>query len=133
MTGNFRTQVFCWAYEIMKSTGKCFAVCLAKSWALYRLAKAMQEGTVTFAYEKTDGTLRKAQGTLREVQTKGTGKENFKVMCYYDVEVGGFRSFRIENLVTIYLHHPKKTVGFPAPSSRNTFKKNAYDNKFSPE
>ncbi len=104
MKKNFRTIVFKWAYEIARSTGKCFAVCLAKAWALYRLKKSMKIGIVSFAYEKADGTLRKAKGTLKDVQNliKGTGKDNFKSLCYFDVEASAFRSFRIENLITVY-------------------------------
>lgn len=104
MRTNFRTQVFKRAYELAKSTGKYFSVCLAKAWALYRLIKAMKNGVIMFAYEKADGSLRKAKGTLKDVQhlIKGTGKESFKTVNYYDVEAMSFRSFRIENFITIY-------------------------------
>lgn len=104
MKTNFRTQVFRRAYELAWSTGKCFSVCLTKAWALYRLIKAMKSGVVSFAYEKADGSLRKAKGTLKDIQSfiKGAGKESFKTVCYFDVEAGAFRSFRIENLITIY-------------------------------
>ncbi len=56
----FRTKVFRQAWEMVKKTGKTFAVCLAKAWALYRLKREMSKGVVKFAYEKIDGTLRKA-------------------------------------------------------------------------
>lgn len=36
---NFRTKVFKQAHELMRATGKAFAVCLSKAWALYRLTK----------------------------------------------------------------------------------------------
>jgi hypothetical protein len=29
----FRTKVFHWAHELVRTTGKAFAVCLAKAWA----------------------------------------------------------------------------------------------------
>lgn len=104
MKTNFRSKVFSWAYEIAKATGKQFAVCLAKAWALYRLKKAMKNGVVSFAYEKADGTLRKAKGTLKEVQDfiRGTGKDKTNASPYFDTEAHAFRSFKIENLVTIY-------------------------------
>ena len=59
---------------------------------------------VTFAYEKADGSLRKAKGTLQDVQNliKGTGPENYKTVRYFDVEANGFRSFKVENLITTY-------------------------------
>ena len=100
---NFRTKVFKQAHELMRATGKAFAVCLSKAW-LYRLTKRMRREIVTFAYEKADGSLRKAKGTLQDVQNliKGTGPENYKTVRYFDVEANGFRSFKVENLITTY-------------------------------
>lgn len=104
MKRSFRHKVFCMAYELAKATGKTFAVCISKAWALYRLTKQMHSGIVSFAYEKVDGSLRKAKGTLKDIQDliKGTGKENYKTVRYFDVEAGGFRSFKVENFITIY-------------------------------
>lgn len=92
------------AWTIYRATGKTFSVCLSRAWALYRLIRRMRAGVVSFAYEKTDGTLRRAKGTLRDVSAlvKGTGKETPATVRYYDVEAAGFHSFRIENLITIY-------------------------------
>ena len=100
----FRTKVFRRAYEIREATGKTFEVCLAKSWALFRLEKAMERGVVRFAYEKTDGSLRKARGTLKDVKyvPKTTRAENIRTFVYYDMEARSFRCFRIENLITVY-------------------------------
>lgn len=104
MKTNYKHKVFCMAHELMKATGKAFSVCLAKAWALYRLTRQMHNGIVLFAYEKADGTLRKAKGTLKDVQNlvKGTGGENYKTVRYYDVDKQSFRSFRIENFITAY-------------------------------
>ena len=93
------------AWTLFRSTGKAFAVCLSKAWALYRLTKRMRAGIVRFAYEKADGTLRKACGTLHDVAAtvKGTGRPNDALTIrYYDVEADGWRSFKVENLVTVY-------------------------------
>lgn len=104
MRTSFRHKVFCVAYELAKATGKTFAVCLSRAWALYRLTKQMRGGIVSFAYEKADGSLRKAKGTLKDIQglVKGTGKENYKTIRYFDVDAGGFRSFKVENFITSY-------------------------------
>lgn len=101
---NFRSKVFKQAYELMKATGKAFAVCLSRAWALYRLTKRMHKGVVTFAYEKADGSLRKAKGTLKDVENliKGTGTPNYKTVRYFDIDADGFRSFKVENLITVY-------------------------------
>ncbi len=105
MKSTFRSKVFKRAYTIMKSTGKTFAVSLSKAWALYRLAKQMQtKSEVQFTYEKKDGTLRKAFGTLKNVSqfVKGTGKTSTNVFHYWDLEAVAFRCFKVENLVTVY-------------------------------
>ena len=103
MKTKFRTQVFKRAYQIMKATGKAFAVCLSKAWALYRLAKTMRtKDQVSFTYEKKDGSLRRAYGTLKNVSqfVKGTGKTSTGVFHYWDLETVGFRCFRVENLIS---------------------------------
>lgn len=92
-------------WQIARATGKTFAVALSKSWQLYRLVRRMRSDVVRFAYEKTDGTLRRAAGTLQgaDALIKGTGQpDNAKTVKYYDMEAGGFRSFRVENLITVY-------------------------------
>ena len=92
------------AWVLFRETGKSFAVCLSKSWALYRLAKRMRTGVVSFAFEKADGTLRKANGTLQEIAQyiKGTGEDIPSTFKYYDVDKRAFRCFRIANLITVY-------------------------------
>ena len=105
MKTTFRTKVFKRAYEIMKATGKAFAVCLSKAWALYRLAKQMSsKDEVSFAYEKKDGSLRRAYGTLKNVSqfVKGTGKTSTGVFHYWDLQAEAFRCFKVENLITVY-------------------------------
>jgi hypothetical protein len=64
----------------------------------------MKKSVVAFAYEKTDGSLRRAKGTLADVAStiKGTGAENYKTVRYYDIDAKGWRSFRAENLIAIY-------------------------------
>lgn len=89
----------------MAATNKSFSVCLSKAWTLYRLSKQMAvKDEVSFAYEKKDGSLRRAIGTLRNVSNfiKGTGSSNDKVFRYWDLEAAAFRCFKVENLVTIF-------------------------------
>ena len=92
------------AWELYRTTGKAFAVCLSRSWVIFRLIQRMRSSVVQFSYEKINGTLRKAKGTLKDVTAlvKGTGKETPKTVRYFDVDVQAFRSFKIENLITVY-------------------------------
>lgn len=101
---SFRTKVFMWANELQAATGKSFPVCLATAWALYRLRRDMHQGVVKFAFEKADGSLRVAQGTLQDVEdkVKGTGTPNYKTFKYFDTEKESFRSFKIGSFITAY-------------------------------
>lgn len=48
----------------MGNTGKAFAVCLSKAWAIYRLTKKLlNSDEVCCTFEKKDGTLRRAYRT----------------------------------------------------------------------
>ncbi len=102
-TKNFRSKVFKQAYEIMRNTGKAFAVCLSKAWAVFRLVKRMAVEVVQFTFEKKDGTLRKAKGSYKglPVSTKSKGI-NFKSLVYFDLDKNAYRSFKVENLITVY-------------------------------
>lgn len=105
MKKNDLKTIMCRAWHLFRSTEKTFAVCLSKAWALWRLTRQMRAGVVRFAYEKADGSLRKACGTLRGVAStvKGAGRpDDGQTVKYYDVEAAGWRSFRVENFVTAY-------------------------------
>lgn len=100
-----KSKLFSTAWELVKITSKSFSVCLAKAWNLFRLRKKLQTNDkVKFSFEKVDGTLRVAYGTLKNVSelVKGTGKDVLSTMTYFDVDANQFRSFRIENLISIY-------------------------------
>lgn len=93
------------AWALFRTTSKTFSVCLSKAWQLYRLTDRMRAGVVRFAYEKADGTLRRACGTLRDIAAtiKGSGRpDDGCTVKYYDIEAAGWRSFKVENLITVY-------------------------------
>ena len=104
---NFRARVMKYAWQLWRATQQEWRSCMLKAWELYRLAKAMRGGIVTFWYKKTDGTLRKAMGTLKNIPAgitfggKKVTKPSYKTLCYFDTEKNAFRSFKIENLVAI--------------------------------
>lgn len=90
------------AWQIARATGKAFAAALSQSWLLYRLTKRMRGGIVRFVYQKTDGTLRTAFGTLQNAAdlVKGAARAaDGRTVRYYDVEAAGWRSFRGENFL----------------------------------
>lgn len=105
---NFRSRVMKYAHQLYKSTGNQWKTCLLKAWELYRLAKRMRAGVVKFAYEKVDGSIRYAFGTLQNlpvgasINGKKVTKPSYKTFAYFDTEKAQMRCFKIENLVTVY-------------------------------
>lgn len=104
---NFRVRVMKYAWQLCKATRQAWRICMIKAWQLYRLAKAMRKGSVTFYYQKTDGSIRKATGTLINVPAGATlggkkmTKPSYKTMAYFDTEKNAFRCFKIENLICV--------------------------------
>ena len=58
-------------------------------------------------YRKKDGSIREAYATLnpalcnKHINGRGQSPENHGCTCYWDMEKGGFRSFRWENLIAV--------------------------------
>lgn len=106
---NFRVRVMTMAHNIFKSIDNKlnWSECLKKAWRLYYLAKAMRQGIVHFTYYKVGGQLRQAFGTLCNLPVGVTshrgGKKapSYKTMCYFDTDKQQFRSFRVENFVSV--------------------------------
>lgn len=101
---NFRVRVMKQAWHLFRTTGDIWKNCIRKAWELYHLAKRMKKEIVTFFYIKSDGTLRKAQGTLPTIHTapKKQKAESFSTMKYFDIDKNAFRCFKIENLLCVH-------------------------------
>lgn len=90
------------AYHIMNETGLIWPESLKKAWQLYKLNKDLHSGNVTFYFEKKDGEIRKATGTLKiDYEFKTQNQPNPKVLTYFDVDAGAFRCFKVENFIMI--------------------------------
>lgn len=80
----------------------------AKAVLVEALKDKMRNGIARFVYQKKDGSYREAWGTtnrsLAEKYISGNGvtREAYATTAYFDVEAGGWRSFRWENLVMVY-------------------------------
>ena len=104
---NFRARVMKYAWQLWKVSEQAWRNCMIKAWQLYRLAKAMRGGVVTFIYQKSDGSFRLAHGTLKNVPVGATlggkkvTKPSYKTMAYFDTDKNAFRCFKVENLVSV--------------------------------
>lgn len=93
------------AWQIFKATGKTFSESLKKAWLCAKLKFKMHNQIVEFHYEKINGDIRQAFGTLQDkyfADLKGTErKKNDLCLTYFDTEKNEFRSFKKFNILTI--------------------------------
>lgn len=91
------------AWQFVKRNGFTLSEALKVAWLNAKVKKAMQSKIVKFYFQKVDGTLREAYGTLKESllpSTQGTGrKANDTLQTYYDTEKQEWRCFKKANLI----------------------------------
>ncbi len=91
------------AWQFVKRNGFTMSEALKAAWRNFKLKAAMKERIVKFYFQKVDGSLREAYGTLKESllpPTLGTGrKANDTLQTYFDTEKNEYRCFKKANLV----------------------------------
>ena len=100
MSNAFRSQiseVVCLAWQMVKRNGCSMSEALKT---------AMKERIVKFYFQKVDGSIREAYGTLKDSllpDSKGTDsrKKSDTVQTYFDTERGEYRCYKVANLVKI--------------------------------
>ena len=103
MSNTFRSQiseVMCLAWQMVKRNGYTMSEALKTAWTNIKLRAAMKERIVKFYFQKVDGSIREAYGTLKDSllpDSKGTDT----VQTYFDTERGEFRCFKKANLIKI--------------------------------
>ena len=82
---------------------------IGKALLIEQLKKKLRSGQIVkFAYLKSNGEVRIAFGTTNPDFVKdkvcglGESRESYATTAYYDLEKGGWRSFRWENLIAVY-------------------------------
>lgn len=92
--------------SITRTTGSAFKG-VSTAMLIEEAKKQMREGVCHFIYQKKDGSIREAMGTLDKsvlrATLKGTGDspESWGCCYYHDVIKGGARSFRWANLIAV--------------------------------
>lgn len=93
------------AWQLVKVYGFSMAEAMKQSWKVLKLKEALKKGVVKFYYQKLNGEIRTAWGTLKEgliPETKGTErKKNESLITYFDNEKQAYRSFKVANLIKI--------------------------------
>ena len=69
MSNTFRSQiseVMCLAWQMVKRNGYTMSEALKTAWTNIKLRVAMKERIVKFYFQKVDGSIREAYGTLKD-------------------------------------------------------------------
>lgn len=100
---NYLASIMRLAWQFVKRNGFTMSEALKAAWCNFKLKAAMKERIVKFYFQKVDGSLREAYGTLKESllpPTLGTGrKANDTLQTYFDTEKNEYRCFKKANLV----------------------------------
>lgn len=94
------------AWTFVKRNGYSMSEALKTAWLNMKLKASMKEHIVKFYFQKVDGTVREAWGTLNEnLMPDITGadrrKKNDTVQVYFDTERQEFRCYKKANLIKI--------------------------------
>jgi hypothetical protein len=95
------------ANVIFARTGSA-AMGVVKAQMIDLLKEKLRNGVAHFLYMKKDGSLREAWGTcagnlMKATQNgRGLSGDQVNTVKYFDVEAGGYRSLRFENLVQVF-------------------------------
>ena len=100
-----RSEIFILAHQFIKRYGVSLSEALQIAWRNAKLKNVLHQKIAHFYFQKTDGTIREAWGTLVEdrlPQTQGTGrKQSDTVQVYFDTEKEEWRCFKKINLIQI--------------------------------
>ena len=106
ITKTHKSKLFKIAHALLKKAEvSSFSEALRKAWKAIKIYAKMQIGKAEFRFQKVDGTIREAIGTLCDIDyapsasAKPRKSPDEDVMRYFDVEKNQFRSFRIVSLI----------------------------------
>ena len=94
------------AWQFVKRNGFTMSEALHAAWLNFKLKVAMAVRIVKFYFQKVDGSIREAYGTLNASIVPDTSgndnrRKNDTVQVYYDSERGDWRCYKKANLISI--------------------------------
>jgi len=94
------------AWQFVKRNGMDMSEALKAAWRNIKLHAAMKQRIVKFYFQKVDGSIREAYGTLSDRLIPATSGEdnrrkNETVQTYYDTEKCEWRCYKKANLLNI--------------------------------
>lgn len=100
-----RSEVLTLAHQIRRQNQfLAWGQCQAQAWQVARLRAALRAGATRFTFQKQDGEVREAYGTLCpdlfQYEHKGSDRaESPTAIKYFDLDKGAWRSFRAERIL----------------------------------
>lgn len=101
-----KSRLFRIAHSILKrSQVGTFSDALRLAWKAIKIYAGMLVGEVTFSFRKANGEIRKAVGTLCNLEYHPVGGGNARkerpaeTICFWAVEKHSFRSFNASTLI----------------------------------
>lgn len=102
---NMMREVMKLAWQFIKKNGYTMSEALKVAWMNIKLKGQMKKRIVKFYFQKVDGSLREAFGTLSEKvipATHGAGRKiNDTCQVYFDTEKEEWRCFKKANLMRV--------------------------------
>ncbi len=101
---NTMREVMQLAWQFIRMNGFNMSEALKTAWRNIKLRKAMTERICKFVFQKIDGTIRIAYGTLKSDIVPATSEErrpNATIQVYYDTEKESWRCFKRAQLLEI--------------------------------
>ena len=100
-----KTEIMQQAWQFVKRNGFSMSEALRIAWRNYKVKAQMKSRIVKFYFQKVDGSIREAYGTLKESLIPATAgsdrKRNDTVQTYFDTEKEAWRCFKKANLLSI--------------------------------
>ncbi|MBR8706216.1 SH3 beta-barrel fold-containing protein [Bacteroides pyogenes] len=105
-TREFLHEVMSLAWQFVRKNGYSMSEALKTAWANLKLKSEMKKRIVKFYFQKVDGSMREAYGTLDEklmpaISGDDKRAKNNTVQVYFDTERSEFRCFKKANLLKI--------------------------------
>lgn len=98
-------EIMTLAWQFVKRNGFTMSEALKAAWANIKLKAAMKQRIVKFYFQKVDGSIREAYGTLKENLIPATSGDNRKrndtVQVFFDTEKQEWRCYKKANLISI--------------------------------
>lgn len=105
MKRNVLHEIMSLAWQFVKRNGFTMSEALKVAWVNMKLKAAMKQRIVKFYFQKVDGSVREAYGTLKENLIPATSSDNRKkndtVQVYFDTERQEYRCYKKANLLNI--------------------------------